>query len=146
MDQLCAGLEAGIEGGIQAMHLLRDQHASEEEWGFLLVDARNAFNEGNRTVMLWTVHHKWPSGARFAFNCYRHWSILVCRKYNGTAHLLHSKEGVPQGDPISMVAYGILLLPLIHLLKEAYLAVDQPWYANDAGAGAEFGAIRLYFE
>jgi hypothetical protein len=45
-----------------------------------------------------------------------------------------------------MVAYGILLLPLIHLLKKAYPAVNQPWYANDAGAGAKFGQIRAYFE
>jgi hypothetical protein len=60
----------------------------------------------------------------------------LCRKSNGTAHLLHRKEGVTQGDPISTVIYGILLLPLIFLLKEAYPAVNQPWYADDAGAGA----------
>jgi hypothetical protein len=47
VDQLCAGLEAGMEGGIHAMRLLWEQHAAEEEWGFLLVDARNVFNEGN---------------------------------------------------------------------------------------------------
>jgi hypothetical protein len=47
VDQLCAGLKARIEGGIHAMRLLWEQHKAEEEWGFLLVDARNAFNEGN---------------------------------------------------------------------------------------------------
>jgi hypothetical protein len=41
VDQLCAGLEAGIEGGIHAMRLLCETHLAEEEWGFLLVDARN---------------------------------------------------------------------------------------------------------
>jgi hypothetical protein len=39
VDQLCAGLEAGIKGGIHAMRLLRQTHTEEEEWGFLLVDA-----------------------------------------------------------------------------------------------------------
>jgi hypothetical protein len=33
-------------------------HKAEEEWGFLLIDARNAFNEMNRTIMLWTVQHE----------------------------------------------------------------------------------------
>jgi hypothetical protein len=50
-------LEAGVEGGIHAMRLIWEEHKMEEEWGFLLVDARNAFNEGNRIAMLWTVRH-----------------------------------------------------------------------------------------
>ena len=27
--------------------------------------------------MMWTVRHCWPAGARFAFNCYRHWAQLL---------------------------------------------------------------------
>jgi hypothetical protein len=58
VDQLCVRLEAGIEGGIYVMHLLWEKHKAEEEWGFLLFDAKNVFNEGNRTAMCcWTVHH-----------------------------------------------------------------------------------------
>ena len=48
----------------------------EEEWGFLRIDARNAFNEINRTVMLWVIRHEWPSGVRFYFNCYQRRNIL----------------------------------------------------------------------
>ncbi len=118
----------------------------EEEWGFLLIDAHNAFNEQNRTVMLWTVRHEWPSGARFAFNCYKHWSILVIRNNDGSgATFLYSKEGVTQGDPLSMFAYGIGILPLIRLLKTKFPAVEQPWYADDAGAGGKFDDIRKFF-
>jgi hypothetical protein len=60
IDQLYAGLEADIEGGIHAMRLLWDTHLAEEEWGFLLlVDVKNAFNEGNQC---WTICHLvWPS-------------------------------------------------------------------------------------
>jgi hypothetical protein len=77
IGQLCAGLEAGIEGGIHAMQALWDLHKTEENWGFLLMDASNAFNEQNRIETLWAVRHKWPSGARFVFNCYKHWAVLV---------------------------------------------------------------------
>ena len=68
--QLAGGVEAGIEGAIHAMRVLWEEHAQEEDWGFLLIDARNTFNEENRTAMLWPVRHKWPSGAQFTFNCY----------------------------------------------------------------------------
>jgi hypothetical protein len=144
VDQLCGGLEAGIEGGIHAMRSLWKAHAEEEKWGFLLVDAGNAFNEGNRMAMLWTVRHQWPSGARFTFNCYRHWSILIIRAQDGLAVLLYSMEGVTQGDPLAMVIYGILLLPLIRKLKIEVPLVDQPWYADDSGAGGKFTGIREY--
>lgn len=43
----------------------------------LLVDACNSFNKLGRKAMFWTVRHQWPSGARFAFNRYCHWSTLV---------------------------------------------------------------------
>jgi hypothetical protein len=55
IDQLCAGLKAGIEGGIHAINELWRQQKEEEEWGFLLVDAANAFNELNWMAMLWTI-------------------------------------------------------------------------------------------
>ena len=64
--------------------------------------------------MLWAVRHKWPSGAQFTFNCYRHWATLVVRYMgDGSCHFLHSKEGVTQGVPLAMIACGIGVLPLI---------------------------------
>jgi hypothetical protein len=105
IDQLCAGLEGGIEGVIHVMQHVWDVHHMEEEWGFLLINARNAFNEQNRMIMLWVVCHEWPSGARFTFNCYRHWCILVIRGKDGFgAVFILSKEGVVQGDLLSMLA------------------------------------------
>ena len=103
--QLCAGLEAGIEGAAHAIDTLWRQHEDDEEWGFLLVDARNAFNEGNRHAFLWTIRPRWPSGARFTFNCYKHWSMLILRNPDGQdCEALHSREGVTQGDPLSMIS------------------------------------------
>jgi hypothetical protein len=146
IDQLCAGLEAGIEGSIHAMTQLWKLHQHEEEWGFLLIDAKNAFNKQNRTGMLWAVRHEWPSGARFVFNWYTHWATtLVIRNNNGTGAFLYSKEGVTQGDPLSMYGYGIGIVPLIRILKADFPAVEQPWYVDDAGAGGKFDNTRKFF-
>ena len=78
------------------VRLLWKQHSQEEYWGFFLIDVRNYFNEEKRIAMLWMVHHKCRSVARFAFNFYHHWVTLVIMAVNGTGQFLYSKEG---GDP-----------------------------------------------
>ena len=75
----------------------------EEEWGFLLIDARNAFNEINRMVV---IRHVRPSGARFCFNCYQHHALLVTHGAIGKSVIISSQEGVTQGDPLSTICYG----------------------------------------
>jgi hypothetical protein len=59
--------------------------------------------------------------------------------------LLYSKEGVMQGDPLSMFGFGIGILPLIRRLKQEFPAVKQPWYADDAGAGGSFTDLQQFF-
>ena len=114
IEQLAGGVEAGIEGDIHAMRVLWQEHSQELYWEFILVDVRNVFNEENRTEMLWAVWHEWPNGAQIIFNCYRHWAILVVRDMGGrSGHLLKSKDGVNQGDPLAMIAYGIWVLLFI---------------------------------
>ena len=56
--QLAGGMETGIEGAIHAMRVLWEEHKHEEDWGFLLIDAHNVFNEENRTAILRAVRHE----------------------------------------------------------------------------------------
>ena len=57
-----------------------------------------------------------------------------------------SREGVTQGDPLAMVGYGVDVLPLIQKLKAEFPQVSQPWYADDARAGASFKYILAFFQ
>ena len=41
-------------------------------------------------------------------------------------------EGVTQGDPLSMILYGITLVPLAEELIAADLGLHSPFYADDA--------------
>ena len=102
LDQLCAGLSAGIEGAIHGMSQLWEKSEALDYRDFVLVDAKKAFSELNRINMLWTILHEWPAGARFTFNCYCHHGTLLCRASDGKSCTLHSKEGVTRGDPLSM--------------------------------------------
>ena len=100
--------------------------------GTTLVDARNGFNDLSRLAMLWTVRHRWPAGARFTFNCYRNWAQLLLRHPGEPSVRILSREGVTQGDPLSMVLYGITLVPLAKELRAADPGFLSPFYADDA--------------
>ena len=132
-EQLCAGLKAGIDGAFRGVLSIWDTELTTEDWGFLLLDTKKALNEINGIGMLWTVRHLWPSGARFIIKCYCHWSLLVLRVKNETATFLHCREGVTQGEPLYMIAYGIGTLPLIKNPKAEFPDVTKPWYDGNAG-------------
>ena len=54
---LCDGLKAGITSSIHRVQALWDKNSTTENWGFFLVDAKNAFKKIYRVVMLWRVRH-----------------------------------------------------------------------------------------
>ena len=114
-----------LANAILAQEESQEGHFQEElddlstEEILLLVDAANGFNSLSTMGMLWTVRHRCPKLARFAFNCYRHQARLVCRRPGQDALILQSREGVTQGDPLSMALYGIALLPLAEMLRKA---------------------------
>jgi hypothetical protein len=64
---------------------------------------------------------------------------------NGSGAFIYSKEGITQGDPLSMFVYGIGILPLIRQLKAEFPEVEQPWNADDARAGCKFSEIHRFF-
>ena len=63
----------------------------------------------------------------------------------GSGNFLHSKEGVTQGDPLSMITYGIGVLPLIRELPDTHPRFTQTWYAYDVGLGSKFGQTFAHF-
>ena len=133
-DRGSEGEEGG--GGTQrALEALEFLTQNAEPSDTTLVDACNKFNELSRLVMLWTVRHRYPAGARFAFNCYKHWAqLLLCHPGDLPVTIL-SREGVTQGDPFSMVLYGITLVPLAEEIRVADPGLRSNFYADDASFG-----------
>ena len=141
-EKLYGGMEAKLEGGIIAMRLLWAHHAQEVDYGLLLIDVCNVFNEDNWKAILWSVQFDSPSGTQFTFHCYRHWATMVVRNMYGSGHFLNRKEGVTKGDTLSIITYGIGILPLIRDLRTAHLHIMQRWYAGDACVGGTFDALQ----
>jgi hypothetical protein len=51
--------------------------------------------------------------------------------------VIHSKEGITQGNCLAMSLYGVALMPLASKMREAIPEALQPWYCNDAGAAGK---------
>ena len=49
---LCAGLKTGIDGAVHGVQAIWDENPTTQDWGFLIVDANNAFKDINRVGML----------------------------------------------------------------------------------------------
>ena len=133
--QLCAGVRCGIEG---AIHSVSDLFHSND-YGILTMDASNAFNSINRISLIWNIR---PRASRFIFNTYRGWSPLIVR---GSDNIIYSREGVVQGDPLSMFAYSVATIPLIRQL-EAPVMWRQLWFADDSTVVGDVSVIKNWFD
>ena len=93
----------------------------EEETGFgtILADAKNAFNELSRYVMLWYCCHAWSHArSRSAFNRYQHFNIIIFRNGPDEAlFIIMTQEGIAHGDVFGLNLYGITLAPLFKRMK-----------------------------
>ena len=107
----------------------------------LLVDASNAFNSINRSVMIQNIKIICPPLAMFVENCYRQ-SI---RLFVIGGIELKSSEGTTQGDPIAMALYGLSLLPLTSSLKDHSNQVKQVTYADDLTGAGKIRFLKLWW-
>ena len=139
VDQLCGGIKSGIEEAIHAMNDLHLQHITLSDWGFLLVDASNAFNSLNPAALLWNVH---VCGHTVHVSS----SILPMVRLCWLFEILTNSSTVGKGgDSLPMFLYAVGTLPLISSLKRLSLWT-QMWYADDASACGRFVHIRQWFD
>ena len=85
---------------------------------------------------------QWPRCSRFLFNTYRGYASLVLQ---GSSESILSKEGVGQGDPLSMLMYAAALTPLIASLKDLN-NWSQCWYADDSACASKLPKLREWFD
>ena len=143
--QLAVGLPAGIEGAIHAAREHWDAQADQPDFGFLQIDAKNAFNELDRTMMLYVTRYLWPHGARYAYNCYKHWSVVLFHDpTSGIATKIFSATGVVQGCPLSMYLYSLTTVPLIQRLQREFSSLLHLWYADDGNIAGPFDQIQCF--
>ncbi|KAL5502871.1 hypothetical protein EMCRGX_G009716 [Ephydatia muelleri] len=93
-----------------------------------------------------------PGGSTGAqFQCYllRFWSSSSTLRDAvaelGSSKVILSKEGVIQGDPLSMLMYAAAVMPLIKHLTDNNKWI-QNWYANDSACAAKLSNLKIWFQ
>ena len=61
-----------------------------------------------------------------------HWAQLLPHQSGYAPVILMSQEGVTQGDPLSMVLYGITLVPIVEELRDSDPNLLSTYYSDDA--------------
>ena len=137
--QLCGGQVAGSEAAIHVMH---DVFNDDNTEGILLIDAENAFNSINRKVMLHNLKLICPVIATYISNCY----MCPARFFNVGGGELLSKEGTTQGDPTSVGAYALGILPLLQFLLDLIsvneLSANEVAFADDFTVPGKLSSIK----
>ena len=105
-QQLCAGLESGCEVAVHPVRGLFEEDASH---GFIQIDASNAFNSINRSLVLHNVRILCPEIATYIINYY----MKPSRLFITGGKEISSNEGTTQGDPIAIGMYVLGLMPLL---------------------------------
>ena len=140
--QLCGGQVAGSEAARHAMHNVFNDDKTE---GILLIDAENAFNSINRKVMLHNLKLICPVIATYISNCY----MYPARLFIIGGGELFSKEGTMQGDPTSIGAYAVRILPLLQFLLD-FISVNElnakeVAFADDFTVAGKLSSIKGYW-
>ena len=77
----------------------------------------------NREAALWNPHVLWPRCCCFLFNTYRGYAKLIVK---GCDEFLYSREGVMQGDPMSMLIYSIAVMQIYKSICSVGMLMTRP--------------------
>ena len=140
-EQLCAGIEAGCEAGV---HTVKDLFDLEDTHGFIQVDASNAFNTINRSVLLRNVEIICPEVSLYMSNLY----ALRARLFITGGEEIRSNEGTTQGDPTAMSMYALAIMPLLETIVHDLDATDlkQVAFADDLTGVGNLKSLKVWWD
>jgi hypothetical protein len=136
-----------VRGGAEALvHLVTQkwgEHITDEDYVFLKVDMRNAYNRCSRKIFIeWACEHC-PDMARFVNLCYGESSKLIHGKWT-----IDSEEGTQQGDGLASILFVACLEKVRGGLSKRFgnkLDLNH-WYIDDGILAGQAKHVRKAFQ
>nr|GEW44919.1 hypothetical protein [Tanacetum cinerariifolium] len=128
LDDLQFGVmvSRGSEENLHVVNCLIKGRGDDVGLSMLLVDFKDAFNLVDREVMLREVHLCFPAISLWVEFHYSNPARLYYRD-----HTLWSCQGVQQGDPLGLLLFALVSLPLICKIRDSFTLSLQAWYLDD---------------
>ena len=134
----------GYEAAIQ--HAMVDIYEDEDTHGIIQVDACNAFNTINRSILLHNIDIICPVLSIYAQNSYAKPSRLFV---NGGGEI-KSREGTTQGCPIAMPMYAIGIKPLLYTIIQVNgnerVQIKHIAFADDLTGAGKLENLRKWWD
>ena len=123
-----------------------DIYGDEDTHGIIQVDARNAFNTINRSILLHNIDIICPVLSIYAQNSYAKPSRLFV---NGGSEI-KSREGTTQGCPIAMPMYAIGITPLLYTIIQVNgnerVQIKHVAFADDLTGAGKLENLRKWWD
>ena len=136
--QLGVGVPCGAEALVHSARSFCNAHScSPDPILFLKIDFENAFNSIRRDKVLREIQSELKSLYPFLYQCYAKPSILF---YNDL--ILHSSEGIQQGDPLGPLCFSLAINRLINTFSSMFNA----WYLDDGSLAGDPQSVLSDFK
>ena len=129
--QLGVGVQEGLEAIIHAARQAIQE--GDEDFMFLQVDLKNAFNMADREAAFHVVEDVFPDLNEWVLTCYNCEAKLIFGKT-----IILSQVGFHQGDPLASFLFSLTLQPIIAKIQERVPGLKlNEWYLDDGSLGGK---------
>ena len=122
-------LGVGVRGGLEAIvHTVRQLvEIGGEDLAVLQLDLKNAYNMASREAAFKEVEEHFPDCLRWVLTCYNVEAELVFGD-----HIILSRSGFHQGDPLAGLLFSLVLQPIIDRIQAEVPSLKfNGWYLDD---------------
>ena len=127
----------GTEKVVHQIHDLISEHWDNDDFAFMKVDYKNAFNSVSRQLVINECQKHFPELIPWVMYCYgRH------PKLWHSSGIFLSACGVQQGDPLGPLLFALALRALVNEIGNVEGVISNKWYLDDGMIAGTKAAVQ----